>query len=660
MNSKNALTSAVMLETQWITRKKDILDLITPFVEYCVAMSTSLGEMVDISKVIAAMHSNFGYVDMPEIIIKRIFQRNTMFFQKKQRKYYLVKSLDSVVEKIETRRKECDLIIDSVGGALFQYLESHCQHEKVCSKEQALNLLHMFFAFYGIDISIDRLRIDAISRKTSEAFYYIARFIAEGQIHNTVEYKYILDLVKGYYLETVLYLQPDNGNLMSANYKAVVFYYDTPFLLRLLGYQSEQEKRKAESLHEMLKRQNASFRYFPQTRNEIINILTAYKYSINSNVLSNRTLDGLDAKHYIESDVDRLKNNFQVTLSRKYGIELTELPNYSQKSNGSVDERFVINEKDAELFVRNKVGHYRPESLEADIDSAIAIHKLRNGFEGNRIENCRHLFVTTNIEFVNAFNQYYRREIDSDNFDLTIDVGRLAAITWVKSNNIDADIPELQLLENAYSAQQPTPELIEKMSEVLSKMEAEGILSYEEAVSIRSDHFVRKELLLKSNGQVEKITEPFVEQIREEYEYRLVNQTREDTKSELYASFREKEEKTYKEICHNAERMAHEEAVKVKRKFIKRVNGIIIFISVVIFLVGIYGCVHSNSWGWNIPCGMFIALSCISIYDTVKSRRIWISKLIDKHANMKETEAFDLNYDKYITIYDMQRHLDSK
>lgn len=57
-------------------------------------------------------------------------------------------------------------------------------------------------------------------------------------------------------------MQPENGNLRSANYRNVDSYYDTPILLNILGYQSEEEKKAANLLHEQLRKQKANFCFF--------------------------------------------------------------------------------------------------------------------------------------------------------------------------------------------------------------------------------------------------------------------------------------------------------------------------------------------------------------------------------------------------------------
>lgn len=142
--------------------------------------------------------------------------------------------------------------------------------------------------------------------------------------------------MKGYFLSTVVYLQPDNANILTASYRNVSFYYDTPFLIQFLGYQSKQAQNSAIELHQLLKRQSGSFFYFPQTEEEIISILTAYQHSL-SNRNSSKTLEGLDILEYGTGSVERLKHTFPARLaSPQNEISRAPLPPYPQKQMGAL------------------------------------------------------------------------------------------------------------------------------------------------------------------------------------------------------------------------------------------------------------------------------------------------------------------------------------
>lgn len=71
MNNNQTMISAAMLEAVWQSRKKDMIDLITPFVMYATATLTSPGEKIDTQKVQKYVQENYAYTDMPEVIVKK-------------------------------------------------------------------------------------------------------------------------------------------------------------------------------------------------------------------------------------------------------------------------------------------------------------------------------------------------------------------------------------------------------------------------------------------------------------------------------------------------------------------------------------------------------------------------------------------------------------
>ena len=109
MNNIILTTSAVMMETMWEEKRKDLLDLITPFVLYSIAQKTSIGGEIKIDYIVQSMGDFYGYKDIPESVIKKILNRNPKKCIKRERnKYFLIKDLGEFADNFDKRRKECD------------------------------------------------------------------------------------------------------------------------------------------------------------------------------------------------------------------------------------------------------------------------------------------------------------------------------------------------------------------------------------------------------------------------------------------------------------------------------------------------------------------------------------------------------------------------
>lgn len=68
MGNHNILTGAVLLQTMWNTRQKDLLDLVSPLVIYLIAKVTSPEEIIDQQRVLEIIKSEFGYQQLKNMI----------------------------------------------------------------------------------------------------------------------------------------------------------------------------------------------------------------------------------------------------------------------------------------------------------------------------------------------------------------------------------------------------------------------------------------------------------------------------------------------------------------------------------------------------------------------------------------------------------------
>lgn len=263
MNKNQIMMSAAMLEAMWEVRKKDMLDLITPFIMYAVAVTTSPEEEINLNLVQSNVQKNYGYTDIPISIIEKVLRRNPYKAVKKENhKFVLIKNIDLEFEQMEKRREECESYLSALGISLAGYLNEHCKKADNLKKENAIQFLHNFFSRYGLQVGTDSLVKTKISVKDYEIDYYIAKYIFECKDNGKKEYKYLMDLIKGYFLRLAIYVQPENGDINKSRYSNIIFFYDTPFLINLLGYSGEEKANSANLLHNMLKKQKGKFGFF--------------------------------------------------------------------------------------------------------------------------------------------------------------------------------------------------------------------------------------------------------------------------------------------------------------------------------------------------------------------------------------------------------------
>lgn len=646
MGNQYYLAGSVMLETIWKTRHQDLIDLISPFVYYSVATVCAPHQIIDKRKVLEIIRTEFGFSDINIPVIEKVFRRNpSVFGRKNKAEFELLSSLDKEVEEIKKRRNECDKRLQILGKQIADYFSTHLKRKREYSVDEAIQSLQTFFSRQGTFLGTNQLEEHKMEMKDLETDYYIANYIFEKKDSGDVEYEYVLDLVKGYFLQAAIYLQAQNGNVISSTYKNVMFFYDTPFLLKLLKFKADLDNKDANELHNSLMKQKGKFYFFPQTQREIYNILTAYQRSIGKN--SNITLEGLDAKRYTKSDVERLKNVWEANLSTEYGVKLKNSPGYIKKTNGSIDERFVIDEKGLRDFLSSNIHWSSVDSMEADIESLISIHQIRGEIKSEELEHTNSVFVTTNVSLAKLFNQYYRDKVDGQTFPLVITDFDLAALTWIKCGSTD-ELPERQLLRNAYMATQPTPEMMYQFGLVLEKMQEEGKVTEEIAVAIRASRYTKKEILFASFGNESNIDEDIVKKVEDKLREDFSNKARMDEK--INAEHKRKDEQ-HKRIA-KADQLAREKALREKSQYIKKHRIIARIIEVVVICISIIGTIMT--WKGIIALSVFFILfagvAVLSVIDTIRGKEDYVDRWIVRRANKKYDKTYEEKRKEYESI----------
>lgn len=286
--SRNAIISLAMLYALWQTKRGDLLDLIRPFILYAVGMNTKVGEAIDTNKICRYMESEFGYRSFEPAVAERVISRETSMsipqskrvIEKRNRQYILIASLSPQIDKFTAKRTACKEHSDAVTSALAAYLNQKqaCRRSDY-SQVNAEILLLSFFERQGgsIILSVEDLR--QLTIKSNEIDYFIGKFILEQSERKSLLMDYLVELVKGYFVTTALYLQAENTDITRASFSNVTFYLDTRLLLAYLGFKTPQENSSVQEMIRSLRNNGAKLACFSYNIDEVNSILEAYKQS---------------------------------------------------------------------------------------------------------------------------------------------------------------------------------------------------------------------------------------------------------------------------------------------------------------------------------------------------------------------------------------------
>ncbi len=241
--NRNTIISLAMLYALWQSKRQDLLDLIQPFIMYAVGDTTKVGEKIDLDKISARMEEEFGYKSFQTTVVKRVLLRETSSkinvderkIKRKNRDFYLIGDLSIQIDKFSSKRTDCKSRVDIVTKALSDFLNvKEVYNRNDYTQRETEVFLLSFFERQGSAIVSSVEDLHQITAKNNEIDFCIGKFIIAEHEKKSALMDYIVELVKGYFVTTAIYLQAENPNITTASFRDVTFYLDTRILLAFL------------------------------------------------------------------------------------------------------------------------------------------------------------------------------------------------------------------------------------------------------------------------------------------------------------------------------------------------------------------------------------------------------------------------------------------
>lgn len=656
---KNAIISLAMLYALWQTKRSDLLDLIRPFVLYAVGVTTKVGDIIDVEGICRYMESEFGYQSFQCAVVERILLRETSdaikqesrIIKKENRKFILIASLSTQVENFNSKRLVCKEHSDAVTTALAGYLNHNraCRRDNYTSSEAEVFLLSFFERQGGsIVLSADDLR--QISFKNSELDFFIGKFILEENEKRSSLMDYIVELVKGYFVTTALYLQAENLDVTHASFSNVIFYLDTRLLLALLGFKSSQENESVQEMVKSLQRNGAKLACFSYNIEEVENILEAYKQSTVSprRYPATITLEFFDERGASYTHVDAAQKAF---IQKLRNFQVNEISFEAALINAGVKDQAtgLLNDDELRNILLEMKPSYNVSTLPDDLAAINTVSRIRRGKRLPNIEKCKAVFVTSNPLLVSGTKQLLINHSEDVGFPLAITGNDLCVMAWLKDFERSNNLPKMRLLENVLAALTPSKELMDAYFDNVDYLEKQGDLSGDEAALLRMDQFAKKELMELTKGEKGNLSTAVVQTIRKSI--------RRESKEEGIKIGENRGTQTLNELrtaaCKQAEKEIEEEYSRKERRWIKIIKIAAIAIALLFSSASIYMIVMTG-----IGSPLSIATTIVALVTLVQGtgtlliKDNWATKVVRRTLQRQKFKELDERKTKYLGLLD--------
>lgn len=586
--NRNTIISLAMLYALWQSNQQDLLDLIRPFVLYSVGNTTKVGDEIKVTQVCNYMETEFGYKSIQKAVVDRIlsretsskFSKNNHRIERRNKRFVLLKSLGDLIDDFSTKRTTCKGHSDLVTNALTRFLNENRAYSRTnYTQVESERFLLSFFERQGgsIVLSVDDLR--QLKSQSNEIDFFIARFILTEYEHKSALFDYLVELVKGYFVTTALYLQAENPNATTASFSDVTFFLDTRLLLAYLGYKTEEENNSVQKMVKSLKKNGAKLACFSYNIDEVNSILEAYKLSTVSKFKrpSTFTLEYFDAHRYSYTYVDSNQRTFMRQLCDA-GIDTIPPSNLSISSAGLLDDKRIT-----EILLSIK-SNYNQSALPDDLTAINAVSRMRKGLKYPYIEKCKAVFVTSNSILVSAVKEYIKESSADVGFPLAITGEDLCVMAWLKDFEQSNTLPQMRLLENVLAAITPTKELMDAYFGHLDDLEHQGIIDDDEAALLRVDIFAKHELMNLTFGERNNLSRSVIDKIRSKIREESLRAGHDEARRK-----HEIEEQAQKNrVCKQAEEEIDKEFSRKESRWISVIKTVSIVIALAFVVISFY------------------------------------------------------------------------
>ena len=447
-------------------------------------------------------------------------------------------------------------------------------------------------------------------------------------------FKVIQKFCMGYIVANALSL--DNMSSSNVIFKNKKIFFDTNFILRLLGLEGEFYQNSYIGIVDVLKENNCKLYIFSHTYDEIKNILETAKVNLkNTNELSPEVQKYFWNNNKTEGDIVLLIATLDKKLN-KLGIFISRVAYDSTNQKDQIDEQALYDEI-INIYSKRKNFDEKTKSdmIWNDVKSMALIYRDIKLIRAYSIQTLQDVFITTNQGLAYACKNFDKTLGKKENAiaPCMTDIF-LGTILWVQNPIRYDKYNEKQILASCYSSVKLDNKSLSKFSTELENLKEKQKITNEDYMLMKDYKVVEDMLSDKIMGNSDNIDEKTTFEVIQEIKDNITKNYEAEILKEKEANLISKEEKNiaekkYEKLVENVKEEIKKEA-KIK-SIVKVALYIVIYISVIIvdLCFNIVDLINKTS--------IFIIIVRIFVY------------IILAIPSLIEIRNFPKNYKKYIT-----------
>ncbi len=260
---------------------------------------------------------------------------------------------------------------------------------------------------------------------------------------------------------------------ISRNMKNVKVFFDTRFILNLLGCNGEAYERSAKETLSLCLNTSCQVAVFQHTLEEIDAIFMTVAGKLNMN---HPVRDGVAAfaleRGMLPSSLLEFAANIPDALS---GMGIKAELTSEIIADYSVDEAALHRRIEVDLRQQNIDARTR------DISSLTGVYRLRQGKPHRYLEDCEAIFITTNKGLADSATGFFRQHFKDEQLKNSVQICMTDVVfstrLWIKLPTSARKLPKEQILSHILTNLRPNEALRQTFIDQLTKMSSQGQFS---------------------------------------------------------------------------------------------------------------------------------------------------------------------------------------
>lgn len=353
--------------------------------------------------------------------------------------------------------------------------------------------------------------------------WYISQYIKKIESERSIQFDYILEIVKGLMIYIGLCQFTDYNQDKEEKFKGTEFFLDTKLVLRYLGYSWPELVQETRELVELIRKEyKGKILIFRHTYLEVESALSNEIYVLKYGGDENYELECFrKIKHHNKEKFELDLLQLERTIEEAEKIEITDGVEISREEN----TKYNLNIEEFAGYIKERYPQWKSGTVYNDVDSINQIHVMRKRDYSCRFggKNKLPIFITTNYPLITCCREYFKKLNDEEgrgyvyNFLPIIADSALMYRLWLpKASRITNNMPALSLARIVNTAQQENEIFYQKFKTGIKEFERYSNITIEDL----SETYSRKlfEIVAKNSaGEYENFNEQVLAQSLEEF-----------------------------------------------------------------------------------------------------------------------------------------------